>query len=136
MIVNLVMGNANIRMNEENDNANMSVNRESDSTKDMMQEIKKIFEPWKDKVLETRDALFEYFKKNNYFKTGEKGLFNYACVMTVSTLLRLKKKTLVMGALGFFGYEVHEDLSQEDKKKLKEIPQNISIILKNLFSSK
>ena len=41
-----------------------------------------------------------------------------------------------MGALGFFGYEVHEDLSQEDKKKLKEIPQNISIILKNLFSSK
>lgn len=139
MIIKIFAEDNNISKNEEIDSVNISANKESDSVKEMIQIIKKIFEPWKDEFLGKRDGLFEYFKKNNYFQKGEKGekgLFNYACIMTVSTLLRLKKKTLAMGALGFFGYEVYQNLSEDNKKKFENIGKDIKISLNNLSSSK
>jgi hypothetical protein len=136
MIIKIFAEDNNISKNEEIDSVNISANKESDSVKEMIQIIKKIFEPWKDEFLGKRDGLFEYFKKNNYFQKGEKGLFNYACIMTVSTLFRLKKKTLAMGALGFFGYEVYQNLSEDNKKKFENIGKDIKISLNSLSSSK
>jgi hypothetical protein len=135
MMVKLLAGNTDISANEQSDSSKELHDDLQKNLKEMIQIIKKIFEPWKDEVLETRDSLFEYFKKNNYFRTGEKGLFNYACVMTVSTLFRFKKKTLALGALPFFACEVHENLSEDNKKKVKDIVKDIKISLNHLSSS-
>lgn len=113
---------------------NTSDNKEYSREEELYNNLEESFEYVAEKIITKRDNLFTWIKENNYFKVEEKDIFNYACVMTMLVFLRLKRKTMVFGGSGFFAYRSYQKSSEDNKKKLKSIPQSIKTIVQNLYS--
>lgn len=106
------------------------------SPEELYNNLEKSFEYFTEKIITKRDNLFAWFKGNNDFKVEEKDIFNYACFMTMLVFLRLKRKTMVFGGSAFFAYRSYQKSSEDNKKKLKSIPQSVKTIMQNLYSRK